>query len=170
LTTLSKDSAWGVAPSQNRRLSTTPERSRIMRAVRQEGTGAELLVRRALRRLGIHYSTNVANLPGRPDLANRRRKFAVFVNGCFWHRHRGCDRATTPKQNKWFWTDKFEANKRRDQRRIADLRKLGYDVLVVWQCQAEQPEVLRKRIKEFLIPARRPRQLGGEPRRSVERR
>ncbi|HEX9198158.1 MAG TPA: very short patch repair endonuclease [Acidobacteriaceae bacterium] len=150
------DSVRSIAKGRARKLRTTPERSRIMRAVRQKGTDAELLVRQGLRRLGIHYSANVTSLPGRPDLANRRRRFAVFVNGCFWHRHPGCRRATTPKKNRWFWVDKFEANRRRDRRRTADLRKLGYDVLIVWECQAEQPEVLRKRLEAFLKESRRP--------------
>jgi DNA mismatch endonuclease (patch repair protein) len=103
-----------------------------------------------LSRLGVHYSANVADLPGRPDLANRRRMLAIFVNGCFWHRHPGCDQATTPTRNRWFWTEKFEANKSRDRRRTAQLRKLGYQVLVVWECEAENARLLQTRIKSFL--------------------
>jgi DNA mismatch endonuclease (patch repair protein) len=106
-----------------------------MRAVRQAGTTPELVARRALTELGVKYRCNVRSLPGSPDLANKRRRFAVFVNGCFWHRH-DCGRATVPKTNAAFWKRKFHENIRRDTRNIAALRALGYRVVVIWECSA----------------------------------
>jgi DNA mismatch endonuclease (patch repair protein) len=84
--------------------------------------------------LGLRYSLDNTDLPGSPDLANRRRRFAVFVHGCFWHRHVGCNRTTTPKTNRSFWEAKFDANVKRDHRVIRQLRALGFRVFVIWEC------------------------------------
>ncbi len=127
--------------------ATTSER---MGRVRQKGTAAELAVRAAARRLNLHYRIENRDLPGRPDLANRKRKWAIFVHGCFWHRHQGCVRTTTPKRNRDFWQAKFEANITRDARVIAALQKLGYLVIVIWECEAELLEVANARIQPLL--------------------
>ena len=128
----------------------TPERSRIMRAVRRKGTGAEILVRSVVKKFGIRCALNVSDLPGSPDLVNRRLKIAVFVNGCFWHRHQNCSRTTTPKTNRAFWIHKFESNIKRDRQRIAELKRAGYSVLVVWECQTARAANLFGRIHRFL--------------------
>ena len=117
-------------------------RSRIMRSVRRERTDPEEAVAAALRRAGVRFRRNVRSLPGSPDLANKRRRFAVYVHGCFWHRHPGCPRATTPKANAKFWRTKFASNVERDARKEQALRALGYDVEVIWECQAKDPEEL----------------------------
>src|ERR1700674_5066845 len=114
-----------------------PRRSALMARVRQRGTAAELVVASALRSLGASYRLNVRTLPGSPDFANRTRRWAVFVHGCFWHRHAGCVRATVPKTNKKFWQTKFAANRVRDRRAIRMLRRSGYRVIVVWECEVE---------------------------------
>src|SRR5690606_28053616 len=106
----------------------SPQRSALMGRVRQAGTAPELVVRRILRSLGNSYRLNRRDLPGAPDLANGTKKWAIFVHGCFWHRHTSCPRASTPKTNQDFWRDKFEANKKRDQRNIEALRSLGFTV------------------------------------------
>lgn len=126
----------------------TPARSASMRRVRQRDTPAEMAVRRALHSLGARFRVNVRGLPGSPDIANRSRKKAVFVHGCFWHRHPGCRRATTPRKNEDFWIAKFEANVDRDRRKASELRDLGYDVLTVWECEAES-ESLFERLQAF---------------------
>jgi DNA mismatch endonuclease (patch repair protein) len=108
-----------------------------MGRVRQSGTAPELLVRRALAALGMRYTTRNRDLPGSPDLANRARRWAVFVHGCYWHRHAGCRMATTPKTNTAFWLAKFARNVERDRAMRAALRRLGYRVLTIWECQAE---------------------------------
>lgn len=114
---------------------TDPETSRRMAGIRQHATTPELAVRQALRALGIAFRTKNRDLPGSPDLANRARKWAIFVHGCYWHRHEGCDRTTTPTRNREAWEEKFDANVARDRRTAAALAALGYDVLTVWECE-----------------------------------
>lgn len=109
-----------------------------MQRTRQAGTRAELNVGVILRRLGMHYRKNVRALPGSPDFANARGKWAIFVNGCYWHHHRGCKRATIPKANRQFWLDKFHANRTRDARAIRLLRSIGFKVVILWECEVPQ--------------------------------
>ena len=123
-----------------------PRRSALMSRVRQQGTEAELAVAQALTRLGIRYRRNVSSLPGSPDFANRKLKWAIFVHGCFWHQHTGCKRATIPKTNECFWRDKFLANRLRDARAIRKLRRIGFRVSLVWECQTEDPARLVARL------------------------
>jgi DNA mismatch endonuclease (patch repair protein) len=82
---------------------------------------------------------NNRDLPGSPDIANRSKKWAVFVHGCFWHRHDGCPRTTMPRRNREFWAEKFRANIRRDRKVIERLEACGYLVLIVWECEANAP-------------------------------
>ncbi|MEO8381331.1 MAG: very short patch repair endonuclease [Acidobacteriota bacterium] len=110
--------------------------------VRQHGTSAELSVRRYLHQLGHRYRVHNRDLPGSPDIANRSRKWVVFVHGCFWHRHAGCRRATTPTRNRQFWLEKFEANVGRDARVQRKLRRSGWRVIVVWECESRDGRVL----------------------------
>lgn len=111
----------------------TPGVSKRMAAVRQKDTGPELAVRKVLSALGHFYRVRNGDLPGSPDIANRSRRWAVFVHGCFWHRH-GCTRTTTPKSNREFWLQKFDANVRRDRRAQRALRAMGFNVIVFWEC------------------------------------
>lgn len=92
-------------------------RSHIMRSVRQKQTGPEDAVAAATVRAGIRFRRNVRSLPGSPDLANKTRRFAIFVHECFWHRRPGCCKATTPKTNIEFWLNNFLANLERDSRK-----------------------------------------------------
>lgn len=128
---------------------TTRSVSERMAGVRQRGTKAELATRRAATRAGLHYRLNVRCLPGAPDLANKRRRWAIFVHGCFWHRHPGCRRTTIPKTNTAFWEAKFAANVARDRDAITRLEALGYRVLVVWECETEDEAGLRERLARF---------------------
>ena len=89
---------------------TTPERSRLMAKVRQSGTAAELAVQKIVESCGVDFQTEAHDLPGTPDLVNRERRWAIFVNGCFWHRHKNCPNATIPATNKKYWSEKFEKN------------------------------------------------------------
>lgn len=127
-----------------------PKRSALMARVRQRGTDAERAVGSALRSFGSSYRLNVRSLPGAPDYANKRRKWAVFVNGCFWHHHRGCKRATVPKANRDFWLDKFRTNRRRDARAVRALRGRGFRVVVVWECEASDPVALARKLLKIL--------------------
>jgi DNA mismatch endonuclease (patch repair protein) len=132
-------------------LATDAETSVRLAGVRQRGTSAEVIVGRMLGRLGHRFRTRNRDLPGSPDLANRRQSWAIFVHGCFWHRHAGCVRTTTPKRNRSFWLEKFAANRRRDRRAIQDLASRGFQCLVVWECEAlRAPSSLADRLRSFL--------------------
>ena len=135
---------------QKRNVETTPERSKLMSRVRQSGTNVELAVREIVGRLGYDFKTNVSSLPGSPDLADPEHKWAVFVNGCFWHAHEGCERWTIPKRNRAFWMRKFLANRDRDKRKVAELEEDGYSVLVIWQCELDDETSLEIKISDFL--------------------
>jgi DNA mismatch endonuclease Vsr len=124
-----------------------------MARVRQKGTAAELTVARLLRSLGASYRVNVRKLPGSPDFANRTRKWAVFVHGCFWHHHVGCERATVPKTNRKFWWEKFAANRKRDSRALLALRRSGYRVTVIWECETDDDDVVRAKLSQILEPS-----------------
>ncbi|HKO90889.1 MAG TPA: very short patch repair endonuclease [Polyangiaceae bacterium] len=123
-----------------------------MARVRQKATRPELVVRQALRSLGQRYRLANRDLEGSPDLANRRGGWAIFVHGCFWHRH-GCKATTTPTRNRAFWEAKFARNLARDQRTAAALQARGYRVIVVWECQTKRGEA---EIREFLRPSFEP--------------
>ena len=129
----------GVAPSvtnaQNDDTMVTPSTSARMKRIRQRDTAPELAVRRALTDLGVRYRLCPIDLPGRPDLANRSKRWAVFVHGCFWHHHRGCRLATIPKSNRKFWIEKLAGNARRDAAKTQALQALGFRVFVVWECE-----------------------------------
>jgi DNA mismatch endonuclease (patch repair protein) len=114
---------------------TTAKTSARMALVRRAGTAPEVQVRRYLSSLGIRYRTRNRDLPGAPDLANRSKKWAVFVHGCFWHQHENCKSAMIPKTNQSFWRAKFDANRMRDARARRRLKSMGYSVKTVWECQ-----------------------------------
>jgi DNA mismatch endonuclease (patch repair protein) len=111
------------------------ERSTIMAAVRSSNTTPERVVRSTLHRLGYRYRLHDARLPGKPDLSFPSRRIALFVHGCFWHRHPGCKRAAMPSAHRDYWLPKFERNIRRDDEHRVKLEALGWTVLVVWECQ-----------------------------------
>ena len=123
-----------------------------MARVRQSSTAPEQAVAVKLRELGHAYRRNVRTLPGSPDFANKTRKWAIFVHGCYWHHHEGCRRATIPKTNTAFWTLKFEQNIERDRRAVAELDAVGYTVLVIWEC--ELTDVLSEKLANFFEPRR----------------
>ena len=128
---------------------TSPARSRLMKRVRRTGTAPEIAVRRILTIIGAKYRMNVPDLPGTPDIANKSRRKAIFVHGCYWHHHPGCDRATIPKGNQDFWLEKFRSNAKRDAEKIEALHLAGFDVLVVWECELRNVEALKRRIFIF---------------------
>lgn len=131
-------------------LETDPARSALMARIRQKGTAPELAVRKIVSALGVRYTVENRDLPGSPDLANRARRWAIFVHGCFWHRHPGCRRASTPTRNARFWSEKFAANVRRDRRATRALRADGFRVIQVWECQTTNAERLARRVQVWL--------------------
>lgn len=112
-------------------------RSRMMAGIRGKDTKPELIVRRALHSAGFRYRLHRADLPGSPDIVMPGRKLAIFVHGCFWHRHGGCKAATTPSTRPDFWARKFEANVERDRRSVKLLEDAGWNVHVVWECETK---------------------------------
>jgi len=129
-------------------------RSALMRRVRGRDTSPERAVRRAAHSLGYRFRLHRRDLPGTPDLVFPRLRKAIFVHGCFWHRHAGCRRTTTPKTRAAYWCEKFDQNIRRDRRNLAALRRLGWDVLVVWECETFDAPGLLARLTRFLDHAR----------------
>ncbi|HMD97132.1 MAG TPA: DNA mismatch endonuclease Vsr [Terriglobia bacterium] len=125
-------------------LVTSPERSELMAGIRQRGSAPELVVRSILRRQKHGFKVNAKGLPGSPDIYNPLTKRAVFVHGCFWHRHPGCLACTIPKAHRDFWLEKFRQNVDRDKRKVRQLRRLGYHVLTVWECQVKSLSKLVK--------------------------
>jgi len=121
-----------------------------MASVRQSGTEAELRVRAILKRLRVRYQTQTNDLPGRPDIVDRELKWAIFVNGCFWHAHKGCRLWKLPKTNRPFWKKKFKQNLERDRKRTGELRRLGFSVLVIWQCELDHIDYVKVRIFRFV--------------------
>lgn len=134
----------------SRPLAKDPHTSSRLGKVRQSGTQAELLVRKAVGLCGRHYRVNGSRLPGRPDLSNKSAGWAIFVHGCFWHHHEGCRHATIPKHNRGFWLAKFETNQKRDVQAIATLNAMGIRALVVWECETRDIALLKEIVRSFL--------------------
>ncbi|MGX5729937.1 very short patch repair endonuclease [Pseudoxanthomonas beigongshangi] len=122
------------------------ERSAIMRSVRRRNTKPELVVRKILFELGYRYRLHKRELPGTPDIVLPPLRLAIFVHGCFWHRHANCKYASTPTTNREFWTSKFENNVARDLQKEASLRSLGWSVEIVWECETRDLTKLSDRL------------------------
>lgn len=133
-------------------------RSRIMSRIRGSSTKPEILLRKALHAEGFRFRINVRRLPGTPDIVLPRWNTVILVHGCFWHRHPGCPKATTPSSNTLFWQNKFTANVERDRRALLKLDELGWRTLTIWECTVgrHMPRALIDEVASFL----RGRQLG----------
>lgn len=114
-------------------------RSEIMSRIGPRDTAPELAVRRAAHRMGFRFRLHRKELPGRPDLVFPKYRLAVFVHGCFWHRHAGCANCTMPKTRPEFWQRKFQGNVERDYRTCEQLERLGWRTLIIWECETEEP-------------------------------
>ena len=121
----------------------------MMARIRSENTRPEILTRAAVHALGLRFRKHVASLPGKPDLANKTHRWAIFVHGCFWHSHRGCSLASQPKSNQGYWTQKLRRNQARDADKIAALRALEFRVLVVWECDVRDGLRLDSALRKF---------------------
>ena len=131
----------------------SPEiRSRTMRAIRSKDMKPELAVRRLVYGMGYRYRLHRHNLPGRPDLVFQGRRKVIFVHGCFWHQHAdpACKIAHRPKSNREYWLPKLDRNVARDSEHRARLCELGWDSLVVWECQVRAGRGIADRIRDFL--------------------
>jgi len=121
-------------------------RSRIMASVRAWDTKPDITVRRALHAAGLRYRLHVQSLPGKPDIVLPSRNVAIFVHGCFWHGCPKCRRSHNVKSNLAYWAFKLERNRRRDQHVRMKLRKHGWNVRIIWECEARSLE----RLEEFV--------------------
>lgn len=144
--------------ARSRVFETDAVTSERMSRVRQRGTSPELAVQRALRSLGVSFSKSNRRLPGSPDLSNSRQQWAIFVHGCYWHRHPGCNRTTTPRRNRELWEEKFAANVARDRANQRALRNRGYSVAVIWECDTHEAYALARRVARILRRATRRRE------------
>jgi DNA mismatch endonuclease (patch repair protein) len=119
----------------------TPEhRSWNMGRIHSGNTKPEFAVRSLLHRMGYRFRLHRKDLPGKPDIIMPKYKAAVFVHGCFWHRHEGCKYSYTPKSRINFWEEKFKSNVERDKKNQAELERLGWKVVVIWECELSDPE------------------------------
>ena len=130
------------------------DRSRIMSQIRDKDTKPEMIVRRLLHRMGYRFRTHRRDLPGRPDVVLPKHRKVVFVHGCFWHRHRCTRGRSMPSTRTEFWRMKFEGNRERDLKARNHLRKLGWKVVVVWECQTRDVQLLQRRLHQFLSDSR----------------
>jgi DNA mismatch endonuclease (patch repair protein) len=119
----------------------TSVRSTMMAGIKGKNTKPELIVRKALFAAGFRFRLHRQDLPGAPDIVLPGRKVAVFVHGCFWHRHAGCRFAKLPSSNKEFWKTKLDGNRKRDRKSINSLLALGWRVHIVWECATRDPIV-----------------------------
>ncbi|WP_264088214.1 very short patch repair endonuclease [Ensifer adhaerens] len=121
-----------------------------MSRVRGKDTTPEMRVRRAVFALGFRYRLHRRDLPGTPDLCFPGKMIAIFVHGCFWHRHEGCRKASIPKSRPEYWNRKFAANVERDNRISVALAEKGWTVHVIWECQTKDDTQLREHLKRVL--------------------
>lgn len=132
---------------------TAERRSWNMSRIRGRDTGPEKRVRSLLHRLGFRFSLRNQRLPGRPDIVLKSGKVAIFVHGCFWHRHKSCKNSVLPKTRPDFWLAKLNGNVERDKRNALKLEREGWKVLTIWECEVEEEEQLRKTLLSCLSKA-----------------
>ena len=127
------------------------KRSWNMSKIRSKNTRPELAVRKYLYSNGFRYRLHNRKLPGKPDITNQSKKTAVFVNGCFWHQHEGCKRATIPKSNKSYWLPKLENNVARFKNNTDKLLDMGWKVFIVWECETKDEVILKSKLDAVYI-------------------
>jgi DNA mismatch endonuclease, patch repair protein len=123
------------------------KRSEIMSNIRSVDTKPEIIVRRQLHSLGYRFRLHYKDLPGCPDIVLPKYHAVIFVHGCFWHHHMSCAKSRLPKSNVQFWTDKISTNVQRDKRNMSKLKRLGWHVLVVWECETTNKKLDMKLIR-----------------------
>ncbi len=129
---------------------TPDERSERMSRVRNKDSKAEMRVRKLVHAMGFRYRLHNKTLPGKPDLVLARHKKVILIHGCFWHQHGVCRPLSTPEHNSGFWRKKFDDNVKRDQRNLKQLQELGWNVLVIWECETKDAKLLESKLRDFL--------------------
>ena len=117
-----------------------------MSAIKSKNTKPEIAVRKMLHALGYRFRLHRKDLPGSPDIVLPKYKTVIFVHGCFWHRHENCKFASTPKTRKEFWENKFNENMKRDKNNFKELKKLNWNLLVIWECETKNINLLIKKV------------------------
>jgi DNA mismatch endonuclease (patch repair protein) len=125
-------------------------RSENMRRIRSRNTVPEIAVRSIIHRMGFRFRLHKKDLPGKPDIVLARLHKVVFVHGCFWHQHAKCREGRIPKSRPEYWIPKLRGNCDRDAQHRSSLRKLGWQSLVVWECEIRQPARLERKLERFL--------------------
>ena len=126
------------------------QRSKNMAAIRSKNTKPEITVRKTMYKMGLRYRLHKKDLPGKPDIVLGPVKLALFVNGCFWHRHVNCKYAYNPKTRKNFWNKKFTDTIKRDIKNNIELKKLGWESVVIWECETQDQDSLRDQILKII--------------------
>jgi len=129
---------------------TKEHRSWNMSRIKGKDTKPELLIRSMLYRMGYRFRVHVKDLPGKPDIVLKKYNTIIFVNGCFWHRHEGCKFAYNPKSKVQFWQQKFDQNVRSHEKAVHELDKMNWRVLVIWECELKNLDLLKLRLIRFL--------------------
>ncbi|WP_261521690.1 very short patch repair endonuclease [Burkholderia multivorans] len=129
---------------------TPEERSQLMAKVKSKNTTPEMIVRKLVFSMGYRYRLHDEKLPGKPDLVFPGKRKVILINGCFWHRHQGCKFASTPQSRTDYWERKFERTVERDKKNIEELTSLGWECLVIWECELKNPDILKANISSFL--------------------
>ena len=130
------------------------KRSYNMSKIKGKDTKPELIVRKILYKNGYRYRLHSTKVVGKPDIIFEKRKKIIFVHGCFWHRYENCKYSTSPKTNKSFWNRKFDDNVRRDKYVREQLLKMGYELMIIWECQTKNISDLESRLFDFVGPVR----------------
>jgi len=129
---------------------TKTQRHLCMSRIRSKNTRPEIIVKRALRALRQKYRSHVNRLPGKPDIVIPKNRTIIFINGCFWHQHKGCKRKAMPKVNLQYWKNKLKNNVKRQTNIIKELRCNKWRVLIIWECEAKNGSKLSEKIKLFV--------------------
>jgi len=137
-----------------RRALTRSQRSYCMSCIRKKDTKPELAVRSIVHRLGYRFRIHRADLPGTPDVVLPKLKKIIFIHGCFWHLHSCRPGRIRPKHNAAYWETKRSRNAKRDRVNLRQLQRLGWDVIVIWECELRMPGAVRRRLRQFLSRAK----------------
>lgn len=135
----------------NRKMDTMTkkQRSYCMSRIKSKDTKPEIIVRKALSSLGVKYRLHSKKLPGTPDIVIPKAKTAIFINGCFWHQHKGCKKIIIPKSNRGYWKNKLVRNVEKQKKDTAILRKNGWKVVKIWECEAKKEDKLKRKLKNL---------------------
>ncbi len=126
------------------------KRSWVMSRIKGCNTKPEMIVRSMVFRMGFRFRLHRRDLPGTPDIVLPKLNKIIFVHGCFWHGHEECSKSKRPDENQSFWNNKLNDNIKRDRRNIQHLKDLGWDVLVIWECETRNVQKLSKKLEDFL--------------------